>query len=134
MRANMRWNAPALMFLDTGATQVGAAKDLGPSSPQGHWLTPESEVSTHYFWAVGRDRYVGDSAMSETLRVGIDGAFRMEDEPMIEAVQSRMAGTDFWAEQPLLFGTDTAAVRARRIVEKMILAEQTGETVKEAGL
>ena len=130
MRANMRWNAPGLMFLDTGATRVGGSRDLGPSSPQGHWLTPESEVSTHYFWAVGRDRYVGDSSMSEKLRAGFDSAFRTEDEPMIEAVQSRMAGTDFWAQQPLLFGTDSAAVHARRIVEKMILAEKERETME----
>jgi vanillate O-demethylase monooxygenase subunit len=123
MRANMRWNAPALMHLDTGATEVGGPRELGPSSPQGHWLTPETELSTHYFWAVGRDRFVGDAAMSEQVRLGIDGAFRTEDEPMIEAVQSRMAGTDLWAEKPLLFGTDNAAVRARRIVEKMIASE-----------
>jgi vanillate O-demethylase monooxygenase subunit len=128
MRANMRWNAPALMFLDTGATQVGGPTELGPSSPQGHWLTPETEVTTHYFWAVARDRFVGDAAMSEQLRAGIDGAFRNEDEPMIEAVQRRMGGSDLWAQQPLLFATDNAAVRARRAVEKLILSEEQART------
>ena len=123
MRANMRWNAPALMHLDTGAAPVGAPRELGPTSLQGHWLTPETELTTHYFWAVARDRCVGDAAVSEQVRQGIDGAFRNEDEPMIEAVQSRMKGADLWAEHPLLFATDGAAVRARRIVDKLILAE-----------
>ena len=62
--------------------------------------------------------------MSEKLQAGIDGAFRNEDEPMIEAVQIRIGGPDLWAHDPLLFATDTAAVRARRIVEKMISGEE----------
>jgi phenylpropionate dioxygenase-like ring-hydroxylating dioxygenase large terminal subunit len=132
MRANMRWNAPALMLLDTGATPHGESQDMGPTSMQGHWLTPESELTTHYFWAVGRDRFVGDPAMSERVRAGVDSAFRSEDEPMIEAVQSRMGGSDLWAHEPLLFATDTAAVRARRIVEKMISSEQKGRVSDEA--
>jgi phenylpropionate dioxygenase-like ring-hydroxylating dioxygenase large terminal subunit len=124
MRANMRWNPPSLMFLDTGATQVGGARELGPSFPQGHWLTPETSLTTHYFWVAARDRYVGDATMSQQLQAGVDGAFRNEDEPMIEAAQSRMSGADLWADSPLLLMTDGAAVRARRIVEKRILAEE----------
>jgi vanillate O-demethylase monooxygenase subunit len=133
MRANMRWDPPSLLFLDTGATVVGGARELGPTLSQGHWLTPETELTTHYFWALARDRYVHDAAVGEQVRAGIDSAFRNEDEPMIEAVQHNMHGADLWAEKPVMLSTDNAAVRARRIVDKMIAAEaETAATGKSS--
>jgi Vanillate O-demethylase oxygenase C-terminal domain len=123
MRANMRWDPPSLLFLDTGATMVDGALEDGPSSPQAHWLTPETDRTTHYFWAVSRDRFVGDESVSAKLAEGFDGAFRNEDEPMIEAVQSRMGTEELFSLGPLLLNTDKAAVRARRVVDQLILAE-----------
>jgi Vanillate O-demethylase oxygenase C-terminal domain len=123
LRANMRWDAPALMLLDTGAAVVDSPRDSGPSSPQAHWLTPETARTTHYFWAIARDRFVGDVEIGAQLTVGFDSAFRNEDEPMIEAVQSNMGGVGLWDLGPVLLSTYNAAVRARRIVDNLIAAE-----------
>jgi vanillate O-demethylase monooxygenase subunit len=117
MRANMRWDPPSLLFLDTGATIVDRPLEEGPSSPQAHWLTPETEFTTHYFYAVARDRLVGNQDVSETLSAGFASAFENEDEPMIEAVQSRMGDQELFSLKPMLLSTDDAAVRARRIIE-----------------
>jgi Vanillate O-demethylase oxygenase C-terminal domain len=48
---------------------------------------------------------------------------RTEDKPMIELVQQRMAGWEFWDMRPLLLGGDEAAVRARRRLHSLIAAE-----------
>ena len=67
------------------------------------------------------------------MRAGIDAAFRNEDEPMIEAVQQNMGGADLWAEKPILLSTDNAAVRARRIVDKLIAAESASIVTMDSG-
>jgi phenylpropionate dioxygenase-like ring-hydroxylating dioxygenase large terminal subunit len=120
MRANMRWYAPSLLLLNTGATVVGGSRDDGPSLPIAHWLTPETEMTTHYFWAQARNRFVGDAAMDAALAEGVGSAFRNEDEPMIEACQRNMGTTDLMSLKPLLLQTDGPATRARRIVEQKL--------------
>jgi phenylpropionate dioxygenase-like ring-hydroxylating dioxygenase large terminal subunit len=124
MRANMRWDPPSLLLLDTGACPDGGAREQGPSAPSAHWLTPETETSTHYFWAAARDRFVGNAQVSEQMRQGIDSAFRNEDEPMIEAVQRNMGTTDLMSLKPVLLQTDGPAIRARRILSQKLEAEQ----------
>lgn len=123
MRAHMRWNPPANLLLDTGACVVDGPRDSGPSVPSAHWLTPETETSTHYFWVATRDRFVEDAQMSERVRNGIGGAFRMEDEPMVEAVQRNMGSADLWSLKPVLLATDGPAVRARRTLDGLIKAQ-----------
>lgn len=117
MRANMRWDPPSTLLLDTGATVVDQPRDRGPSAPSAHWLTPETETTTHYFWAAARDRHVGNAEVSAQLIAGFTGVFRDEDEPMIEACQRNMGTTDLMSLAPVLLQTDGPAVRARRIIK-----------------
>jgi vanillate O-demethylase monooxygenase subunit len=124
LRANMRWDAPSLLLLDTGAHPSDGSMEEGPSAPSAHWLTPETPTSTHYFWAATRNRYVGNADVSAQMAAGIDAAFRNEDEPMIEACQQRMGTTDLMSLKPVLLVTDGPAVRARRILAQKIEAER----------
>lgn len=117
VRANMRWDPPSLLLLDTGAAPVDQARQNGPSAPSSHWLTPETDTTTHYFWAAARDRHVGNAEVSAQMAAGFDAAFRHEDEPMIEACQRNMGTTDLMSLKPVLLPTDGPAVRARRIVQ-----------------
>jgi vanillate O-demethylase monooxygenase subunit len=43
---------------------------------------------------------------------------------MLEAIQRRMKGRDFWSMEPLLLTVDGAAVLSRRILQKMIATEE----------
>jgi vanillate O-demethylase monooxygenase subunit len=88
-----------------------------------HLLTPETEDTTHYFWAAGRNRQHGNPQVSGMLHFGTQNAFENEDEPMIQAVRSRMRSNDLFAHKPALLPMDEAAVRARRILAGMIAAE-----------
>lgn len=122
-RAHMHWEAPANMYLDTGVIPLDGGPEDGAAMPQVHLLTPETETSTHYFWAVSRDRAIDDLQLDEMLRAGISNAFENEDEPMIRAVQERMQGRALLDMNPALLPMDAAAIRARRILEKKIASE-----------
>ena len=126
----MRWNAPAVLLLDVGMTGVGAPVSEGISIPTAHLLTPETETTTHYFWAMARDFRLEDDELSrKLLEVGI-AIFNDEDKPMVEAQQRALGNSDdLLSLRPVMLATDGPSVRARRIVSRLIGDEQPGGRV-----
>jgi len=118
------WNPPSLMQLNFGMTEVGAGREVGHEIPNVHFMTPETESSTHYFWASARDFRTDDAALSKQLYEGVTAAFTFEDKPMIEAQQEMMGTTDLWALKPALLAGDAAPVMARRALAKLIEEER----------
>lgn len=121
LHAYMHWHAPSSLYLDTG--MISDEPDGGPKIPTVHFLTPETEDTTHYFWAAGRNRQHGNEQVSGMLRFATQNAFENEDEPMIRAVRSRMRSNDLFAHKPALLPMDEAAVRARRVLDRRIADE-----------
>jgi phenylpropionate dioxygenase-like ring-hydroxylating dioxygenase large terminal subunit len=126
----MRWNAPSTLLLDVGMTKVGAPVEDGISIPTAHLITPETESTSHYFWAMARDFKLHDEALSkQLLDIGI-AIFNNEDKPMIEAQQQAMGDNDdLLSLKPVLLSTDSPSVRARRIVLRLI---NEGQSVASA--
>lgn len=124
-RAHMRWDPPSNLLLDVGFTECGRPVSEGPSMFSAHLLAPETERSTHYFWAAARDVKIDDATLSEKIRIGIDAAFRLEDEPIIVDCQARMGDAELMDLHPVLLLTDSAAVRARRVLANLIDEEKT---------
>jgi vanillate O-demethylase monooxygenase subunit len=121
---DMRWNAPASMYLQIGATPPGAPREGGVIVHQAHILTPATDSTTHYFWASTRpfDAIIPEAdAMVMSL---FQQAFDDEDKPMIEAAYANLGGEDFWANKPLYLGIDAGGTRARRKIEQMKLRER----------
>lgn len=124
-RAHMHWEAPANMMLDVGAVALdGAANGDDVALPQTHLLTPETATTTHYFWSLARSHGGENARLDQALSEGISYAFEHEDEPMIRAVHERMKGRSLFDLAPALLPQDEAAVRARRVLAKAIVAEQ----------
>lgn len=121
--AHLHWEVPANMTLDVGAAH--GAEEVGIL--QTHLLTPETETSTHYFWAIQRSRLVDAPEFDRSLKEAVSYAFEHEDEPMVRAVAERMAGRTLFEMRPALLPQDEAAVRARRILSRKIEEEQRGE-------
>jgi vanillate O-demethylase monooxygenase subunit len=133
-RANMRWVPPAILYLDVGVTEVGASIDEGVTLPFAHLLTPESRTSTHYFWAMIRDRRIEDAELSREVQQIVSSAFAGEDEPMIEAQQQQIGDeSDLMALNPVLLQPDAAAVNARRILARLIDEERRCEAAPTSG-
>ncbi|HMV54271.1 MAG TPA: aromatic ring-hydroxylating dioxygenase subunit alpha [Rhodocyclaceae bacterium] len=119
------WHAPAVMRLRVGAVQGSDdfVKD-GVVLFDYHIMTPESAMSTHYFFASTRNYLTDDAAYNEGKMQGMLGAFTLEDKPMIEAQQAEMGTHDLWALKPVLLSSDAGAIRVRRVLKAMIEAEQ----------
>jgi vanillate O-demethylase monooxygenase subunit len=120
---NMRWNAPASMLLEVGATPTGAPTAAGVIVFQAHILTPETETTTHYFWETARTAPVANPEADAFLRDLMTQAFDTEDKPVIEAAYANLNGEDFWAQKPVFLGVDAGGARARRLLEMMIARE-----------
>ncbi|MES2258087.1 MAG: aromatic ring-hydroxylating dioxygenase subunit alpha [Pseudomonadota bacterium] len=123
-RAHMRWDAPSLLSLDIGVTECGRPESEGPSAAVAHILTPETGNSTHYFWVWACDTKLDDVELSEKIRKGIDSVFRLEDDPMVTACESRMGGAELMDLKPVMLTTDASAIRARRVLAALIEKEK----------
>lgn len=124
LRSHMRWDAPSSLYLEVGITYRGAPPEAGPFMPSAHLLTPETESSTHYFWAMGRNRRQQDAELTKFIHDGVANAFINEDEPMIARVSENLGGADFWDLKPVILPGDAAAIQARRLLAKLIRNEQ----------
>ena len=121
---DMRWNAPASMRLDLGATLPGAPREQGVTvGGQAHIVTPETATTCHYFTCNARSHEVDNTELDAILSELFDQAFNLEDKPLIEASWANMDGQEFWAAKPLSLGVDQGGTRARRKIEAMLKAE-----------
>lgn len=120
----MRWDAPASMYLQIGATPAGEPRENGVIVHQAHILTPETDGTTHYFWASTYAAVPGMPDMAPALRELFGTAFDAEDKPMIEAAYANLEGEDFWAARPLSLGIDQGGTRARRLIEGRLRRER----------
>lgn len=120
---DMRWDAPASMLLEIGATPAGRPRDEGIIVHQAHILTPETETTAHYFWATTRSSDKGGEQGDAMLRGLMSQAFNEEDKPIIEAAYANLDGRDFWSMKPVFLGIDAGGTRARRLLQGMIERE-----------
>jgi vanillate O-demethylase monooxygenase subunit len=124
---DMRWDAPGTLYLDVGVAPADTKRDARIDMAQAHFVTPETELSTHYFWIYSMtDVGQSEESLDHFLKV-VHIAFDEEDRPMLEAQQAAMAGADFWAEQPMILAEDAGAVRARRVLDKLIREENRAD-------
>jgi vanillate O-demethylase monooxygenase subunit len=130
-RSDVRWNAPASLLATTAVAEVGQPIDEGVQMPNAHLITPETEYTSHYFWAVGRSVRRNDAELDEQLRKVVSAVFSTQDRPIIEAQQRAMGeSTDFLSQRPVILKADAAGVLARRVMKRMIQEEQAMEANK----
>ena len=121
------WQPPALMEHISGMTPAGTLREGARELRTLHVMTPETDRSTHYFWAGTRTFRINEPALDDRLRSVVERAFGTEDKPMIEAQQAMMGGVDFWSLKPLLLRGDAAGVLARRTLAKLIAGEANSD-------
>jgi vanillate O-demethylase monooxygenase subunit len=119
-----RWDPPGIFRLDNGVTPVGCDRSLGIRRPGVHLLTPETETSTHYFFASVRNFRLDDAAADEGARTWQRTVFEEQDKMMLEAVQAEMGTTDFVSLRPVLVAFDGPAMKIRNTMRRLISAEE----------
>lgn len=122
------WAAPGNMMLHTGASPVGRPREEGVDTHNVHLLTPRDEMYTHYFYAGARSFNVMDAGFNEHTAAFIEKIFVTEDKWMLEAQQRSMGTADLLSLGPVLLPGDAGAMRARRMLQRKMHAEQTAAT------
>jgi vanillate O-demethylase monooxygenase subunit len=118
--------APGSIVQWSGATDAGTGayegkRDGGFSLRLFHGITPETETSCFYFWSAANGYRQNEPAATEQLFGEISRAFD-QDKAVIEAQQARLA--ELGDEGLVNIPADTARIRMRQVVEKMLAAER----------
>jgi vanillate O-demethylase monooxygenase subunit len=129
----MTWHPPAMLDFAVGSWAMDQAREAGVHIPQLHFITPETEFTSHYFFVNGRNRRQDEPEVDQAMLDFFDMAFAQQDEPMIEAVQANMgAVSDIHELNPILLPTDAAPVSARRMLAALIEKERQDEQIGRA--
>ena len=128
---DVRWDPPGVMWLQADIGVAGNPREQAVKTPGAHLFTPETESTTHYWFSMCFPKALGDLAtqLGEANVEGVKQPFEFEDLPMLEAQQRAMNGKEFWSLKPVLLTGDAAAVRARRVMDKLI-SEQGAQSSK----
>lgn len=118
--ANMRWDPPGSFYMDAGIVEAGGRKEDGRILSSVQIVVPSTETTSYYHWKMFRNFDLDNAQVTAGIEAAIFQAFETEDEPMIAAVQKRMAGREFWSMKPLLLSGDSAAVQARRVMSDLL--------------
>jgi vanillate O-demethylase monooxygenase subunit len=112
---------PAFLRLSVGATPTGTG------APEGRFvdginmrnlnaITPETENSTHYFWAQAHDFDVKNAQLTDLIFEQVKTAF-LEDVEVFEAQQRTIAANPSAAQVDI--NADTGGIQARRILDRL---------------
>jgi vanillate O-demethylase monooxygenase subunit len=122
--ADARWDAPSLILNYVGIAVHGQPREAGLELRNTHFVTPETETTTLYFWSTSRTFALDDTDLDRSVLAGTEHLFVDEDAVMLNAVQEAMGDQDFWALKPALLQADIGPVAARRALDKLIADEQ----------
>jgi len=127
---DVRWDAPSCMLLTVTIAATGQPQTAGNTILLPHIFTPETESTTHYWYAscFPRSQYPDGQERADRHVEGLTKPFATEDLPMLEAQQRTIGNRDFWQLRPVLLPGDAAAVRARRLLDARIAAERQAQT------
>jgi phenylpropionate dioxygenase-like ring-hydroxylating dioxygenase large terminal subunit len=112
--------------------QYSGAKDAGTGAYEGqrrggvevrliHALTPETDTSCHYFWAVANGFKQEDPATTQALFDDLSFAFN-EDKEFVEAQQKRIS--ELGENWMTAISADNARLHMRRTVNRLLDAER----------
>jgi len=92
-----------------------------------HIITPETDHSSHYIWAVARNFRLDDAKLSDGMWEAIDHTFK-EDRELLETQDQRLQAEGMPKLPQLAVKVDQGPVQGRRLLDAMIRKEQEDPT------
>lgn len=130
----VRWDAPSALLLVSGWAPSGAELVSDMETKHTHIFTPATKDSCHYWFGAARPKLAfGPEQVEREINL-LRIPFAEEDAPMLAAQQQAFGDQDFWKARPIILKDDAAAIRARRILDKMIREEQLGSSKEDEPL
>lgn len=139
----INWQLPALIRLSVGAMATGhGARDLMRADYSGkvhrprdvksigmfnfNMITPETERSTHYFWAQGHDFAIDNPEVTELVFSQVAIAFKQD----WEVFELQQRNIDEKPDAPRIdLNGDAGGIQALRMLDREIAAEARGGRV-----
>jgi len=118
--ADIEWLPAGLIQNLIAMCPPGKARVEGNMTRGMHCLTPETETSTHYFFANVRNFLLNDPRIDEGLRRWQKDALQDEDSMMVSAVERNTEAAVRLGVQPIYLSTDNAGARVRRVLETLV--------------
>jgi phenylpropionate dioxygenase-like ring-hydroxylating dioxygenase large terminal subunit len=133
-RLEVRCDPPGLITLRVEVNGIEGAPTLSYTTRSVHLRTPETESTTHYFYAFSYPMEMGKKGADflKNLTDMLTYPFEKEDLPMLEMQQQIIGNKDFMSMQPTLLPIDGAAIRARRVMDQLIADERDTPHLKQA--
>lgn len=124
--------APSSVIIDVGVALVaaGATLEKHDDGVRGFVidaLTPESDISCHYFWGMARNFDINDVGFTARLKSQQGAVFR-EDVEVLEAQQRSILANPHLKLRA--FSIDSGGVRARHVIDRMIRAQEPADPVQ----
>jgi vanillate O-demethylase monooxygenase subunit len=126
-----RWHTnyftpPGFHVIENGSTPADASdKSSALERKVLNLLTPETETSTHYFWAVVRQFKLDDQELTDYIREGISRTFD-QDKDILEAQQRTIGPDPDQVVFPVSIRVDAGPIQGRKLVQAMIARETAG--------
>ena len=120
----IRFEAPCTIVLDVGVAPAGTGapdgdRSKGVNGRVLNTITPETGTTCMYFWSLMRNYRLRDQSLTTQLREANAKIF-VEDQVVVEAQQQAL---DASSGQLRNLNIDAGSMRARRIIEDMIVSE-----------
>jgi len=122
--ADIEWLPAGLIQNLIAMCPPGKARVEGNMTRGMHCLTPETETSTHYFFANVRNYLLEDEQIDEGLRRWQKDALQDEDSMMVSAVERNTQAAIRLGVKPIYLSTDNAGARVRRVLETLVLRDK----------
>jgi vanillate O-demethylase monooxygenase subunit len=125
---NQRFDVPGCFLNDTGATNPGCSPKEGTGVFGTHFLTPETETTTHYHFAAVRQnpRSWGEPIDTELRTILSDlrrRAFEEEDKVMIDAQQRNFSDPSIDKGTAISLDVDLGPAKCRSLINRLIREE-----------
>ncbi|KQP18171.1 aromatic ring-hydroxylating dioxygenase subunit alpha [Pseudorhodoferax sp. Leaf267] len=129
-----RFTPPGHIMIEVGVALAGKGGIDAPADQKVYsivvdFLTPETETSMWYFWGMARNFNVKDKALTAQIRDGQAKVFA-EDTAVLEAQQRNLSLHP--TRKLLLLNIDAGGVQSRKLLDKMLAAEQAAAPVAQA--
>ncbi|WP_414708231.1 hypothetical protein [Pusillimonas sp.] len=121
-----RFTPPSHILIDVGVAHAGKGGfDADPAYKAAaivvDFITPETETSHWYFWGMARSFKPQDVELTKAIRDG-QGKIFAEDLEVLESQQRNLKA--YPDRRLLMLNIDTGGVQSRRIIDRMVQAEQ----------
>ncbi len=128
------FSPPSHVMIEVGVALAGhggyqAPDDKKVSSIVVDFITPETETTMWYFWGMARNFNVRDKNLTAQIKEG-QGKVFAEDTAVLEAQQRNL--TLYKNRKLLMLNIDAGGVQSRRIIDRLIAAEQASQATAVA--